>query len=167
MEKQLELVVRNDDKKLVLASIVDDMIDLCETEVNNASEQYDNLKDELLKAMSDNGLKKAETSRFTVSIRENKSKWVFDEERFKKEAGKEVVSAVTVTTKNREVILDIDKLKEKYPEVYEDCLEVRETETSTIDTNKLWKLLPDVYNKFATEIKPEKVGTISIRRKEA
>ena len=167
MEKQLELVVRNDDNKLVLASIVDDMIGICETDSQNAYDQYENLKDALLKAMSDNGLKKTETANYTVSIRENKSKWVFDEERFKKEAGKEVVSAVTVTTKNREVIFDIDKLKEKYPEVYEDCLEVRETETTTIDTNKLWKLLPDVYNKFATEIKPEKLGTINIKRKEA
>lgn len=167
MEKQLELVVRNDDNKLVLASVVDDMLDVCETETQKAYEQYELVKDELLKAMCDNGLKKAETSHFSVSIRENKSKWVFDEERFKNEAGKEVVSAVTVTNKTRDIVLDIDKLKEKYPEVYEDCLEVKEIETSTIDTNKLWKLLPDIYNKYATEIKPEKLGTINIKRKEA
>lgn len=166
MEKQLELVVKNEDNKLVLASAVDELINVCETECQNAYDQYDALKDAMLNAMLDNGLKKAETEHFKVSVRENNSKWTFDEERFKKEEAKDIVIAFTTVTKNRECVLDVDKLKEKYPNVYEDCLEIREVETSTLDTNKLWKLLPNIYMKYATEIKPDKLGTISIKRKE-
>lgn len=166
MEKQLELIVRNDDNKLVLASVVNELINVCESEANRAYEQYDALKDELLKAMIDNNLKKAETDDYKISIRENNSKWVFDEERFKNEESVDIVIACTKTEKTRECILNVDKLKEKYPNVYEDCLEIKETEVSTIDTDKLWKLLPNIYMKYATEIKPEKIGTISIKRKE-
>lgn len=166
MEKQLELVIRDADNKLILASVVDELLNVCEKECNNANAQYELLKDTLLNTMLDNGLKKAETEHFKVTIRENNSKWLFDEERFKKEESVDVVLACTKTEVNRECSLNVDKLKEKYPNVYEECIEVKETKTSTIDTTKLWKLLPNIYMKYATEIKPKKIGSISIARKE-
>lgn len=164
MEK-LELVVIENNKP-VLASTVNQLLNVCEEECRKANDQYDMIKDMMLDAMLDNNLKKAETDNFKVSIRENNSKWVFDEEAFKAGESKDVVEAFTVTEKSRALTLDLDALKEKYPNVYEECLKVEETETSHIDTNKLWKSLPKIYSKYATEIKPEKRGTISIKRKE-
>lgn len=164
MEK-LELVVMKDNKPM-LASAVNGLLSVCEEECQKANEQYDMIKDMMLDAMLDNNMKRAETEDFKVSIRENNSKWVFDEEAFKSGESKDVVEAFTVTEKSRALTLDLDALKEKYPNVYEECLKVEETETSHIDTNKLWKTLPNIYNKYATEIKPEKRGTISIKRKE-
>lgn len=165
MEK-LELIKKDENNLPMLSDIVDDILNVCEEDYEKACSQYDAAKDELLKAMIDNGLKKAETKNFKISCRENKSTWTFNEEAFKSNESPELVAAFTKTEKVRNSHLDVDKLMQEYPEVYAKCLVVEEQETTSIDVEKLWKTLENIWKKYATEVKPEKLGTVKIVRKE-
>lgn len=165
-KQELTLIVINDVGKPQVSPDVEQLLDSIETQYKDITDLRTYVNEQLLDAMLSHNLKKATVGKYIISIRENKSKWIFNYEEFVKNESPELVQAFTTTEEKETVELDVEELKAKYPEAYKACLKTHVEKTTSFNENNLWKNLNSVWSKYATEVMPDKVGTISIKKVE-
>ena len=158
------LIVKDEDGHLILANVVEEMLNALYAQYAEYSENRQTIEDAIKGAMLNAGIKTASVGKYVCKVREYYDDWVFDVEAFKQNEAPELVAAFTETTDESESFFDMDAFKAEQPEMYMKYFKTVHKETQTINTSKLCKLLPDIYYKYAAKI-PAKPATISIKEK--
>lgn len=155
-----ELIVKTEEGLPTLAPQVEKMIDDTMDLVNDAEQIEKELRESILEAMKANGIFTAKVGKYTLSQVVPKDTVTFDYETFKKENAN-LVESFSTTTETES--FDMELLKTKYPAIYNEIRKVNKV--VVIDTKRLEKGVPDIYNKYTTSVKSEKPITLAIKAK--
>lgn len=128
--------------------------------LNDATQVDKELREAILNAMIDNNIQTAHIGKYTISQVVPKSTITFDYESFKSENAN-ILPDYSTTTETES--FDMDLLKSKYPDIYNEIRKVNKV--TVVDTKKLEKSIPTLFQKYATEIKSDKKITLAIKTK--
>lgn len=136
-EKEL-LIVGDDNKKL--SFVVEQYLDF----IKEVDEKEKLFKNDLKNVMLENGLYSEKIGKYNISIAFPKSTETLDEEKLITNEEESVLIPFILTHRNES--FDVEKLKEKYPEIYKEFY--HEDIDLTIDSERLKKMRPDLYDKY-------------------
>ena len=138
-EKEL-LIVTNDNNEKKLSCVVEQYLDF----IKEVNEKEKLLKTTLKDTMMLNGLYSEKVGKYSISIAFPKPTETLDEEKLITNEDDSVLLPFIVMNKNEE--FNLEGLKEKYPDIYKEFY--KEKIELTIDSERLKKMRPDLYDKY-------------------
>ena len=155
--ENMELIVKLNDVPQINPSL-EKMLDDFTTIKQQFEESEKAFRSKLLGAMQENGIYSASVGKYKITCVSPKNKETFNSDEFILNESEDIVKLFT-TFETTETF-NIEKLKEKYPEIYKECC--NEETTAIVDVKKLGKNFPDIYNKYVTIIPGEGSSYIKI-----
>ena len=161
--KETELILI-ENNVAVLSPIVENKLDENRQYLEDAKKNDEEFRQAILKAMLDNDIKTAKLGKYTISVVVPHNTIIFDSDKFiedyldNTEFLKEFVEY-----KVQEKPFNLEKFKEEHTDLYKEYTGY--DETFEVDTKKLEKLLPQVFEKYSSEVVSTKKTTLTIKEK--
>lgn len=155
--ENMELIIKVNDVPQINPSL-EKMLDEFTTIKQQFEETEKEFRSKLLNAMQENGIYSASIGKYKITCVSPKNKETFNSDEFILNETEDVVKLFT--TFETVESFNLEKLKEKYPEIYKECC--NEETIATVDIKKLSKNFPDIYNKYVTIIPGEGTSYIKI-----
>lgn len=147
-----------------LSDEVEELLDNVKHQLDKAKEDDTAFRQALLDAMLKNDIKTAKVGKYTISTVVPHNTVVFDSKKFIDDYldNTEFLQSY-VSYHVNEKSFDLERFKKEHPDLYKEYTGF--DEEFVVDTDKLQKELPYVFDKYSTEVVSTKKTTISIKEK--
>ena len=163
VEEVLPSLIQKKDGVVVIDALFENILDNLENNVTEAENDKKVFKAALLKYMRDHDIYTASTDKYTISQVVPKEKSEFNKEKFIQEQPDDIIEGFS--TINEVKVFNEQILKEKYPEIYDECCETQYD--VEVDTKKLSKAYPEIFDKYNVIIPATSDVTLRITDKTA
>mgnify|MGYP004655321405 CR=1 FL=1 len=163
VEEVLPSLIQKKDGVVVIDALFENILDNLESNVAEAENDKKVFKTALLKYMRDHDIYTASTDKYTISQVVPKEKSEFNKEKFIQEQPDDIIEGFS--TINEVKVFNEQILKEKYPEIYDECCETQYD--VEVDTKKLSKAYPEIFDKYNVIIPATSDVTLRITDKTA
>lgn len=155
------IIIRNDKGEVIVNPEVGTLLNDILTEKEKLMQKELELKHSILTAMKENDIQTADVDGFKFSQVVPKPLSKFDTDAFLLNENEEILSAFI--TISEEKLFNIEKFKSEQAEMYERYSETYQN--VDVNTKKLCKTLPAIYNKYYSETPSDKEITLRVTKK--
>lgn len=163
VEEVLPSLIQKKDGVVVVDALFENILDNLKNNVAEAENDEKTFRAALLKYMRDHDIYTARTDKYTISQVIPKEKSEFNKEKFIQEQPDDIIEGFSSISEVK--VFNEQILKEKYPEIYEECCESQYN--VEVDTKKLSEVYPEIFDKYNVIIPATSDVTLKITDKTA
>lgn len=156
----MQILVYDDAGRLSVSSAVAQKYQEIQEQLDTYTSQQQELRSQILDAMIENKVTTSKSLGYTFSLVQPRDKEIFDSDSFIEHEEVAIISLFTNVDETEDV--DLEMLKNEFPEAYNKCKKI--TRTYEVDVKKLQKSLPEVYNKYVTIVPATGNTTIKVTK---
>lgn len=157
----MSILKQNELQRLTVDEKVVDRLNEISNEITTLQNEEDDLRNQILEEMRSNNIDTCKSKNLVFTQVFPKDKLIFDSKKFLENESEDVIASFS--TLNEHDDFNIEKFKAENPELYEKY--VTHNVDLDVDTTKLQKALPIIFDKYASYIKNDKPSTLRITRK--
>ncbi len=155
----MNIIITDENGRLTVSTQAVEKYQELQELIDTYTAQQKELKSNILQEMIKNKVTQSKVLGYTISLVQPKDKEIFSTEDFLHDEDIAIISLFTSFNEEKE--FDVDMLKSKYPEIYNECCKTQTT--YDVDVEKLKKSLPEVYKKYTKVEKSTKDATLQFR----